>query len=92
MILHASPLVPNKKTMESNEEESEDNKDDDSNPSGFDQVTSNVVDKGGVELIAERKSILIRNRQKGRIEGEASKGIINVLFQEFKGSVDAEIK
>ena len=62
MILHTSPLVPNKETMESNEEESEDNKDDDSNFSCFDQVTSNVVDKGGVELITERKSILIRNR------------------------------
>ena len=51
--LHTSPLVPNEKTIESNEEESEDNKDDDSNFSCFDQVTSNFVNNGGIELITK---------------------------------------
>ena len=80
MVFHTSPFVPNKETMESSEEESEDNKDDNSNFSGLDQVASDVVDKGGVELVTERKSILIRNGQKSRIKRETSEGIINVLF------------
>ena len=53
IVLHTSPLVPNKKTIESNEEESEDNKDDDSNFSCFGQVTSNIVNNGGVEVITK---------------------------------------
>ena len=35
IFLHTSPLVPNKETVESNEKQSEDNKDDDSNFSCF---------------------------------------------------------
>ena len=51
--LHTSPLVPNKETIGPNEEESEDNKDDGSNFSCLDQIMSNVVNNGGVELITE---------------------------------------
>ena len=91
IFLHTSPLVPNKETIQSNKEESKDNKNDDSNLSCFLQVTSNVVNSGGVEVITEWKSILIWNGQKSRIESEVSKSIINVLFQKFKGSVDAGI-
>jgi len=92
MSLHTSPLVPDKKAIESDEEKSEGNKDEDPNFSGFDQTTSNVVDNGGVEIVTKRKSILIRNGQKSMIKREASKSIINVLFQEFKGSIDAGSK
>lgn len=50
---HTSPLVPNKETIESNEEEGEDNKDDDSKFICFDQVASGVVNNGGVEVITK---------------------------------------
>lgn len=50
---HTSPLVPNKDTIGSNEEESETNKDNGSNFTDVDQPTSNLVNIGGVESITK---------------------------------------
>ena len=60
VILHAMPLVPSEKTVESNKEQSKEDKNDHSNFCGLDEVVSNIIDNGGIELIAERQSVDFR--------------------------------
>ena len=89
MFLHATPFVPCEKTVESNEEQSKEDENDNSNFCGFDEVVSNIIDDGGIELIAERQSADFRYWKTFWLERDAGKGIVDVLFQELERSVDA---
>lgn len=92
MSLHRSPPVPNQETIESSDDDTEANNDVGSISSDIDQVLFKGVDTGGVEVIAECKSIYSRNGENGRIEGEVTESIIDSLFQEYKRSVDSGVK
>lgn len=89
VFLHATPLVPCEKTVESNKEQSKENENDNSDFCGFDKVVSNIIDDGGIELIAKTQSADFRYWKTFWFEGDASKGIVDVLFQELERSVNA---
>ena len=88
VLLHATPLVPCEKTVETNKEQSKQNQNDNSNFCSLDKVASNIIDDGGIELITERQSVDSRYWKTFWFERDAGKGIVDVLFQELERSVD----
>lgn len=88
MALHASPFVPSQKAIESNEDESEDDKEDNADFGSFNQVAADVVDYGRVETVAEFQPVLLRNRQAFGLEGNSSKGVVDIFLQKLKRGID----
>jgi hypothetical protein len=89
MALHASPFVPSQKTVETNEDESEDDKEDNADFGSFDQVAADVVDYGRVETVAKLQPVLIRNRQAFGLEGNSSKSVVDIFLQKLKRGINA---
>lgn len=51
--LHATPFVPGQKTVEGDEDQSKDKEQNNANPSGLNQVLSDIINDGHVHIVAE---------------------------------------
>lgn len=68
MGLHAAPFVPSQETVATSKEESNEDEDDDTNLGHLDKVTTQVIDNGEIQVIAECDPRLLRDRHSSRIE------------------------
>lgn len=89
MVLKTAPLVPLKSAVCEDEEENDGNDDDDANLGYLDQITTEIVNHGGVNLIAESDCGLLRDGEDGWVEGNAAEGVIDLFLGQLKGSVEA---
>lgn len=81
VFLHGSPFVPSQKAVETNENESEYNKKDNTDLGSFDQITADIIDDGGVKTVAEFQPVLSRDRQAFGSERNCSEGVVDVFLQ-----------
>jgi hypothetical protein len=89
--LETAPLVPFKSTVCKNEKENDSDDDDGANLGHLDKVTTEIVNHRGVNLIAESDRGLLGNGEYGRLEGDATEGVIDLLLGQLKGSVKTKL-
>ena len=89
VVLEAAPLVPFQRAVCQDENENDGDDDDDSDLGHLDEVTTEVVNHRGVNLIAEGDRGLLRNGKDGWVEGNAVEGIVDLLLGQLEGSIEA---
>jgi len=90
VVLKAAPFVPFKSAVCKDEEENDSNNDDDANLGYLDEVTAEIVNHRGVDLIAEGDRGLLGNGEDRGFEGDAVEGVIDILLCQLEGSIEAE--
>lgn len=92
MILHAVPLVPRQEAVEADEDECEEDKNNHTNFSHFDEVARDIINDQGIELITERVSIWGTGRPSSWNEMLAKVSLMS-FFKSSKGvSILVKIK
>lgn len=71
MEFHASPFIPLQCAITRKQQQCEKDEYYDANFGRFEQVTTEIVDDGGVQLTAEGEGILFWDGKDGGVEGEA---------------------
>ena len=87
--LHGAPFVPLERTVRSDENDNEDDHDHGADLDHFHHVPSEVVYNRCVHLVTECHRVLAREGKGADVEGEAAKGVVDVLLQQFEWRVDA---
>jgi len=80
VVLEAAPLVPFKSAVCQDEDENDGDDDDDADLGHLDEVTAEIVNHRGVNLIAEGDRGLLRNGTDGWVEGNAVEGVVDLLL------------
>jgi hypothetical protein len=89
VVLETAPLVPLESAVCQDEDENDGDDDDGANLGYLDEVTTEIINHRGVNLIAEGDRRLLRNGEDGWVEGNAIEGVIDILLGQLKGSVEA---
>ena len=90
VVLEAAPLVPFQHTVRKDKDENDSDDDDNTDFGHLDEVTTEIVNHRGVNLIAEGDRGLLRNGKDGWVEGNAIEGVVDLLLGQLEGSVEAE--
>ena len=90
MPFETAPPVPLESAVACDEEQGEQDQDEGSDFRGFGEVVGEVVDDGGVHAVAEREGVLLWDRKEGLVETDGGKGVVDVLFEQLKGRVQAK--
>ena len=89
VVLETAPLIPFERAVGKDEEEDDNDDDDRGNLSQLDNVTTEIVDDRGVNLIAETDGRLFWNGEDGFPEGNVVECASDILFCQLKGSIEA---
>ena len=89
VVLETAPLVPFKNAVCQYEEDNDSDDDDRANLGYLDEVTAEVVNHRGVNLIAESDRGLLRNGEDGWVERNAVERVIDLLLGQLEGSIKA---
>ena len=90
MALEASPPVPLKGAVARDEEQGEQDQDERSDFRGFHEVAGEIVDDRGVHSVAKREGVLLWDGKEGLVETDGGKSVVDVLFEQLKGRVQAK--
>jgi hypothetical protein len=70
VVLETAPLVPLESAVSEDEEDDDGDNDDRPNLCQLDEVTTEIVNHGSVDLITESDGGLLSNGEDGRLEGD----------------------
>jgi hypothetical protein len=90
VVLETAPLVPFESAVGTDEEDDENDEEDRGNLRQLDNVVTEVVNDGGVNLIAESDGGLLRNCDDGFAEGDVVEGVSYLLLCQLERGVEAE--
>lgn len=66
--------------MGSQQQEGEDDQDDGTNLGYLDEITAEVINDGSIHVVAEYDIVLLRDGERGLVEGDSIEGIIYILL------------
>ena len=90
VVLETAPLVPFKSAVCKDEEENGSDDDDCANLGHLDEVTTEIINHRGVDLITKGDRGLLGNGEDGGPKGDAAEGVIDLFLGQLKRGVEAE--
>lgn len=84
LVLHAAPLVPGQETIETNEDERDNNEDYDADLERLEDILSDVIDDGHVQAVTKCDLVLLWDGKSGAGELDGGESIVDILSQQLE--------
>lgn len=89
MILKRTPAPPLQKHVAEQDEQRNTSNNACADPSEFDEIVAEVVDKGSVHVIAKSEGSSFWESKGGGVERDGGKGRVDISLDDIKGLLDA---